>query len=341
MALGTWLGRRGVLACVLGVLCALTAGARAQTSADGGPVQISIATGAPTGIYFAAGNAICRLVNRMDRTAASEQPLSCSSPATPGSIFNLRELRARNFTFAIVQSDWQYHAYRSSGRFEGQGFPALRSVVSLHPEAFQILAGRGTGIATFAGLKGKRVSLGEKGSGTRSTFDVVLQAFGVEASAFARTEEIATAEQNQVLCDGNIDAVPYAIGIPSAAVVDATSKCGATLVDLDGEALEKLVEDNSYYGLVTIPRGTYPSMDVPVRTFGLYATLVTREDTPPEIVYEVTRSIFESLDQLRSMHRAFAGLDPKRMVRDGLTAPLHIGAQRYFLERGLIAPGGK
>lgn len=316
----------------------------AQMASSSESIQISIATGAPTGIYFAAGNAICRLVNRATATdgpIAYHHHVSCSAPATPGSIFNLRELRSRNFTFAIVQSDWQYHAYRGSGRFDGQSFPALRSVLSLHPEAFQLLAGRGTAITSFEGLKGRRVALGEKGSGTRSTFDIVLQAYGLTPTFFGRTEEIATADQNQALCDGNVDAAPYVIGIPSGAVGEATGKCGATLVDLGGDALAKLVEQNTYYGLITIPRGTYPSMDAPVRTFGLFATLVTRADTPDEVVYDVTRAIAETLDQLRTMHRAFAGLDLKRMVRDGLTAPLHPGAQRYFLEQKLIAPGGR
>lgn len=259
----------------------------------------------------------------------------------PGSIYNLGELRSRNLTFAIVQSDWQYHAYRGSSRFSGQAFPALRAVLTLHPEAFQILAGRGTAITSFEGLQGKRVALGEKGSGTRSTFDVLMQAYGIDKSYFARADEIATVEQNQALCNGNIDVIAYSIGIPSGPVGEATAKCGASLLSLAGDQLTKLVKENPFYGFVTIPRDTFANMDAPVTTFGVLATLVTREDTPTEIVYDVTRSIFEELESLRSMHRAFAGLLPDGMVRDGLTAPLHPGALTYYIERGLVSPGDR
>ncbi len=329
---------------LLAIIVASPAGLARAQSAEPAVDQISIGTGSPTGIYFAAGNAICRLVNRQASAANGVRPkrrLTCSAPATPGSIFNLGELRTRNLTFAIVQSDWQYHAFRGSSRFSGQAFPSLRSVLSLHPEAFQILVGRGTSISGFEGLMGKRVALGEKGSGTRSTFDVLMQAYGVDPSFFARADETAAADQNQALCDGNIDAIAYAIGIPSGPVGDATASCGATLVNLAGAPLTKLVKENPYYGMVTIPRGSFAGMDEPVTTFGVLATLVTRGDTPDEVVYDLTRTVIEGLESLRPMHRAFANLDADRMVSDGLTAPLHSGALRYYIERGLISPRGR
>ncbi|MEZ5923421.1 MAG: TAXI family TRAP transporter solute-binding subunit [Hyphomicrobiaceae bacterium] len=313
--------------------------ASAQTSPSS--TEVSIGTGSPIGVYYVAGNAICRLVDRKAATGSgprSTRPMSCSAPSTPGSIFNLDALRRRQLTFAVVQSDWQLHAFRGGDRFAGTSFASLRSVLSLHPEVFQILAGRGTGIETFSDLKAKRISLGEKGSGTRSTFGILMQAYGIDISYFSRAVEVPFSEQNDLLCNGELDAVAYAIGMPNALVRDAIERCGATLVEIAGDAVEKLALENKSYSQVVIPAGTYKDVQRPVPSFGVLATLVTRADTPEDIVYNLTRTIFEGLEDLKSMHRAFANLKRYEMIQRGLTAPLHAGALRYYVEQGWVKP---
>jgi hypothetical protein len=323
-----------LLACTL--LAAATLGpARAADDV----ARISIGTGSATGIYFAAGNAICRLIQRHNLKLGAARPrlaMDCAAPATPGSLFNLAQLSDRSFTFAIAQSDWQLHAYRGTSRFEGAPVTTLRSVFALHPEAFQIIASRSARITEFAGLKGKRVAVGPKGSGTRGTFDVLLQAEGKTIDFFARTEELSFAEQNKQLCDGNVDAVSITIGIPSSLVAEAVEKCGGHILDLASEPVRKLVAGNSSYALTEVPRSTYSGLDADVTTFGVVATLVTRADTPDDVVYEVVRAVFEGLDELRAMHPAFARLKPSSMIGDGRTAPIHPAALRYYIQRGWV-----
>ena len=315
--------------------------ALAQHASESQP-RISIGTGSPTGIYYIAGNAICRLIDRQNKRNASDSTrlrMECAAPATPGSIYNIGQIREHNFNFGLVQSDWQYNAYRGSSRFKDQPFGDLRAVMSLHPEALQILAGKGTGISTFAGLKGKRVSIGEPGSGTRATFEVLMQAESVDTGYFSRTGGLPQGDQNKELCDGNLDAVTYSIGIPSAPVRDAVERCGASILDLDTPETRTMVSRNLYYAMTTIKQGTYDTIEHDVTTFGVMATLVTQADTPDDVVYELVRTVFEGLDDLRAMHPAFANLDPHQMARAGLSAPIHPGALRYYTEKNLISPG--
>ena len=334
----------GFRALIAGAALFLFCGQLSGLSAHAGDVaHISIGTASATGIYFAAGNAICRILSRQARLQGATAPklsLDCAAPATPGSIFNINAVRDRSLTFGIVQADWQFHAYNGSSKFKDQKFPQLRSVFSLHPEAFQILANKESRIASFDDLKGKRVNLGEKGSGTRATFETLMSAEGVDKSFFGRADELPQADQNKLLCDGGVDAISYSIGIPNAAVREAVEKCGATIVDLVSIATRKLLADNPYYSFTTIPRATYAGLTAEATTFGVRATLVTRSDTPDDVVYALVKAVFENLSDLKAMHLAFAGLDEKSMITEGLSAPLHPGAIRYYRERGWWRPNG-
>ncbi|MFN3953478.1 MAG: TAXI family TRAP transporter solute-binding subunit [Pararhodobacter sp.] len=302
-------------------------------SASAQQTFIAIGTGGVTGVYYPAGGAICRLVNR-DRAAHG---IRCGVESTGGSIYNLNAIRSGELEFGVAQSDWQYHAYNGTSQFEETGaFEGLRAVFSLHPEPFTVVARADAGITSFDDLRGKRVNIGNPGSGQRGTMDVVLEAMGWTTADFAIASELPPGEQALALCDNNIDAIVYTVGHPSGAIQEATTACDTVLVNVDNDAIRALVEDRDYYRMATIPGGMYRGTDSDVTTFGVGATFVTSADVPEEIVYQVTRAIIENLDQFRSLHPALGILDPAEMVRDGNSAPLHAGAERYFREAGLL-----
>ena len=294
---------------------------------------ISIGTGGVTGVYYPAGGAICRLVNR-DR---AEHGIRCGVESTGGSIFNINAIRSGELEFGVAQSDWQFHAFNGTSRFEENGaFEGLRAVFSLHPEPFTVVARADAGITSFDDLAGKRVNIGNPGSGQRGTMDVVMNAMGWTMDTFAQATELPPAEQSLALCDNNVDAIVYTVGHPSGAIQEATTACDTVLVNVDNDAIRALVEERDYYRMATIPGGMYRGTDEDITTFGVGATFVSSDAVSEEMGYQVARAIFENLDQFRALHPALANLDPAEMVSDGLSAPLHPGAERFFREAGLI-----
>ncbi|MFN3643597.1 MAG: TAXI family TRAP transporter solute-binding subunit [Gemmobacter sp.] len=308
---------------------ALTVGGAAQAQ----QTFISIGTGGVTGVYYPAGGAICRLVNR-DRATHG---IRCGVESTGGSVFNVNAIRSGELEFGVAQSDIQFNAVNGTGQFqEGGAFEGLRAVFSLHPEPFTVVARADAGITSFADLRGKRVNIGNPGSGQRATMDVVLAAMGWTTADFAVASELPPAEQAAALCDNNVDAMVYTVGHPSGAIQEATTACDTVLVDVTGPEIEALIAANPYYRVATIPGGMYRGSPDDVTTFGVGATFVTSTDVSEEIVYQVTRAVFENLDQFKALHPALANLVPAQMVADGNSAPLHDGAARYFREAGLM-----
>ena len=297
---------------------------------------IAIGTGGPTGVYFVVGNAICRMVHKEaaeGRKSGRKHGIRCSAPSTGGSTYNIGQISEGELDFGVAQSDWQYHAYNCDSD-KVKCFKDLRSVFSVHPEPFHLIVAKDSGIEKFEDLKGKRVNIGNPGSGQRGTMEVLMAAHGMSTSDFAQATELTSTEQSSALCDGKIDAYGYTVGVPNAGVAVATDGCDARIVNLNGPVEKKLVEEHPYYAFATIPKGTYKTTDADVTTFGVKATFVTSAEVPEDIVYEVTRAVFENLEDFRSLHPAFANLDPKEMIKEGLSAPLHPGAVKYYKEKG-------
>jgi len=292
---------------------------------------VTIGTGGVTGVYYAVGGAICRLVNK-DRAKTG---LRCSVESTGGSVYNVNTIKAGELDFGMAQSDVQYQDYNATGPFK-EADKDLRAVMSVHPEPFTVVARKEADIKTFADFKGKRFNVGNPGSGTRSAMDELLAAMGMKISDFALASELKADEQGAALCDNKIDGFFYGVGHPSANIQDPTTACGANLVSLTGPAVDGLVKKYSYYAYATIPGGMYANNPQATQTYGVLATLVTSAKVPAETVYAITKAVFDNFDEFKKLHPAFANLDPQRMVKDGLSAPLHEGALRYYREKGWV-----
>jgi uncharacterized protein len=295
---------------------------------------ITIGTGGVTGVYYPAGGAICRLVN----TGRKEHGIRCSVESTGGSVYNINTIRQGELDFGVVQSDVQYNALEGQGQeFEGQGpFEGLRAVFALHPEPFTVVARADSGIEGFDDLKGKRVNIGNPGSGQRSTMEVLMDAKGWTMDDFALASELKSAEQSQALSDNNVDAIVFTVGHPNGSIQEATTTTDAKLVPVTGAEVDQLVEKNPYYTKATIPGGMYRGTPDDVETFGVRATFVTSAEVPEEVVYEVTKAVFENFEDFKQLHPAFASLEKEEIVTGGLSAPMHPGAEKYFKEAGLM-----
>ncbi len=294
---------------------------------------ITIGTGGQTGVYYVVGQSICRLVNR----GAKDHGLKCTAPSTGGSIANINAIKAGDMDMGVAQSDWQYHAYNGTSKFEEGGkFENLRAVFSVHGEPFTVVARADSDVGDFNDLFGKRVNIGNPGSGQRATMEVVLDAMGKTTGDFSLASELKPAEQSAALGDNKVDAIIYTVGHPNGSIQEATSTVDAKLVSVTGAAIDKLIADNPYYAAATIPGGLYKGNDADTNTFGVKATFVTSADVPDEVVYTVVKAVFDNFNRFKGLHPAFANLKEEDMIAAGLSAPLHSGAAKYYRERGWI-----
>lgn len=260
---------------------------------------ITIGTGGITGVYYPAGGAICRLFNKENKAT-----MKCSVESTNGSIYNINTMRAGELDFGVAQSDWQYHAYNGSSKFKDAGkFEDLRAVFSLHPEPFTVVARKDADITTFDDLKGKRVNIGNPGSGQRGTMEVLMETKGWTMDDITASE-LKSSEQAKALCDNKVQAIVFTVGHPSGSIKEATTTCDSVVIPVTGEAIDKLVADNNYYRKATVPGGMYKGTDADVETFGVGATLVTSTAVSDEKVYKLVKSVFENFDKLQKLHPA-------------------------------------
>ncbi len=294
---------------------------------------ITIGTGGVTGVYYPTGGAICRLVNK----GRKDHGVRCSVESTGGSVYNINTIRAGELDMGVAQSDWQYHAYNGTGKdsFKEMGpFSELRAVFSVHPEPVSLVARADAGINHVDDLVGKRVNIGNPGSGTEATWNVMWEALGHKNDDLKLVAQLKSAETPQALCDNKIDAFFWLVGNPSGLNKEATTTCDAKFVKVDGPAIDKLVSDNSFYRYATIPGGMYKGTDEDVPTFGVGATFVSSTATPAETVYQVVKAVFDNFDDFKKLHPAFGNLKESEMIKDALSAPLHDGAAKYYKERG-------
>ena len=293
---------------------------------------MTIGTGGQTGVYFVVGQSICKLVNR----ASAENNLRCTAPSTGASVANINAIKSGDQTMGVAQSDMQYNALEGVEPWKGDPFKGERSVFSLHPEPITVVARADAGIDSFDDLKGKRVNIGNPGSGSRATMEVIMEKKGWAMGDFSLASELKSAEQSQALCDNKVDAIVYTVGHPNGSLQEATTSCAAKLIAVTGPEIDKLVEDNPYYAKATIPGGMYEGNPDATETFGVRATMVSSDKVDEETVYQTVKAVFENFDRFKKLHPAFADLKKEEMVKLGNSAPLHPGAERYYKEAGLL-----
>ena len=303
-----------------------------EAPAKGKTTFVTIGTGGITGVYYPTGGAIAKIVNKKKDV----YKIRCVVESTGGSVFNVNAIMAGNLQFGVVQSDRQFQAIRGLAEWKDIGKQEdLRAVFSIHPESITLVTAVDAGIRDIADLRGKRVNIGNIGSGQRQNSIDALEAVGIDYKSDIHAESIKASESASLLQDGRIDAFFYTVGHPSGSIKEAT--VGARKVRFASiTGVERLLEKYPYYANTFIPVGIYPGAEntEDVSTFGVKATFVTSAKVPENVVYAVTKEVFDSFDFFKKLHPAYAVLTKEGML-EGLSAPLHPGALKYYKEAGL------
>ena len=293
----------------------------------------TIGTGGITGVYYPTGGAISKMINKKRKAYG----VRCTVESTAGSVFNVNAVMSGDLDFGIVQSDRQYQAVNGKAEWKEAGPQKdLRAIFSIHPEAVTLVAARDAGIKSINDLRGKRVNIGNPGSGQRQNAIDALSAAGIDYRKDLHAEQVKASEAAGLLQDGRIDAFFYTVGHPSGAVKEATAgNRKVRIVPITDTTA--LLGQYPYYAPAAIPIKFYPGTDnkTDVSTFGVKATFVTSSRVPDDMVYAITKEVFENLDQFKKLHPAYEALTPEGMLQ-GMSAPIHPGAMKYYKEAGLL-----
>jgi TRAP transporter TAXI family solute receptor len=320
-------------------LFVVAAAALALAAADFTPAAaetkfFTIGTGGVTGVYYPTGGAIARIVNAKKK----EYGMRLTVESTGGSVYNINAIMSGDLDFGVVQSDRQFQAYNGSENSEWAGKPQkdLRALFAIHPESVTLCAAVDSGVNSIKDLKGKKVNIGNPGSGQRQNSIDALTAVGLNFEKDLMGEGLKAAEAPGMLQDGRIDAFFYTVGHPSGAFKEATS--GARKVRFVPITLPKeFYAKFPYYAPSIVPVAEYPGAanDANIPTFGVKATFVTSARVGDEYVYNLVKEIFENFEEFKNLHPAYGVLTKENML-EGLSAPIHPGAMKYYKEAGLM-----
>ena len=291
---------------------------------------ITIGTGSVTGTYYPTGGAVCRLVNKYKK----ETKIRCSVESTGGSVYNINTIKNGELDFGIAQSDVVYQAANGTKKFEGKPVKKLRSVMAIYPELFTLVTRKEAGIQNIMDIKGKRINLGNPGSGNEATALSMFKALGMSKADLGFAGVLKAGEAPDALRDNKIDGYFYMVGHPTANIKDASNSVDIAITPINGEKIDGFVKENPYFAQADVPAGLYKGVDSAVPTFGVKAVLVTSTDVSDKAVYTLVKAILENFDDFKKLHPAYANIT-KESLLDGLSAPLHEGAKKYFKEAGL------
>ena len=294
---------------------------------------VSIGTGSVTGIYYPTGGAISQMINRQFK----RYRIKATAESTSGSVYNINAVLQGDLDFGTVQSDRQYQAYYGLAEWADKGPQTdLRSVFSVHPESITLVASDRSGINEVSDLRGKRVNLGNIGSGHLQNSRDVVKAAGLAEEEFA-AEHVRALEAPGLLQDGRIDAFFFTVGHPNSAIEEATfGHLRVRLVPIEGRVAQRLLQTYPYYAESIIPHEHYPNAlnDRDVASIGVKTTFVTSIQIPENVVYAITHEVFENFEAFKKLHPACTTLTKLNRLQ-GLSAPLHPGALKYYREVGL------
>ena len=294
---------------------------------------VTIGTGGVTGVYYPTGSAISKMVNKKE----DKYGLKATVESTAGSVYNINSVLSGELDFGVAQSDRQYLAYYGKSKEWTTPQTDLRSVFSIYSESITLIASENSDVKTIKDIKGKHINLGPAGSGNLASATDVLKAIGYDADKDIKAEYIKPVESPGLIQDERIDGFFYTIGHPNGNIKEATAgRIKVRLVEIAGPEIDKLLEQYSYYAKSVIPKEFYPTStnENDVNTIGVKATLVTSAKVSDDVVYAITKEVFDNFEEFKNLHPAYKMITKESMLK-GLSAPIHKGALKYYKEKGL------
>ena len=293
--------------------------------------RITIGTGGLTGTYYPTGAAICRMVNKLSK----DVKIRCSVEATQASVYNINSINNSELDLGIAQSDVVYQASRGNGQFKGKQVKKLRSVMAIYPELLTFVTRTDSNIKSLKDIKNKRINIGNKGSGTEGTVLTLFKENNIKKTQLKYAGSLNAVSMPDALRDNRIDAYFYIVGHPNANIKIATDASDAKIIPLKGQTINSLLKKYPYFAKASIPAGMYKNNNKKIETFGVKAVLVASTDVKDETIYELVKVILENFESFKKLHPVYANIT-KASLLDGLSAPLHKGAKKYFKEAGLL-----
>lgn len=312
------------------ILALLTTATVFLSSCGNKAEKIILATGGNTGTYYGYGMAMGPILQEKTGIKFDVQ-------STGASKANIQLVDMKEANMAVVQNDVMYYAYTGTDLFEGTEIKGFSAVATLYPELCQIVASEASGIKTVADLAGKRVSVGDAGSGVEFNAKQILAAYGIDIDKDINKQNLGFGPSADALKDDKIDAFFCVAGIPTTAITDLAMGMDITLVPVDDDKFDALSSQYDFYTRQTIPAGTYNGVDEDVKTAAVMATYIVSNDLSEDTVYKITKAIFENKDEIAAAHVKGNELDSAKAV-EGIpdVVPMHAGAAKYFKEIGVI-----
>jgi TRAP transporter TAXI family solute receptor len=291
---------------------------------------ITIASGWVTGVYYPFAGAVSRIL-WMEREKLGVRATVESSGA---SVANANLIASKDADLALLQNDIANYAYYGKLMFK-KPIKDMLGIATLYPETCQIQVRKGAGIKSVADLKGKRVAIGPLGSGTEQNTKQILEVYGLTVNDLAKVQQLTSKESADFMKDGRIDAAFYTTGVGAACLTDTALMTPCDLVPIDDPHIKKLQAKYPFYAKDVVKAGTYKGLDRDVPMVAVMAMLVARKGLKKDLVYNVTKAIFEHLDRLHAAHAKLKAVTLESAM-DGMSIPLHPGAEQYFKEKGIV-----
>lgn len=300
-----------------------------KTKYDGsGPIDIQIGSGTQTGNYYPLGAALAKMWND------SVDGVKVSSQATDASVQNLQLMKQGDLQIGFTMLDALSHAYNGTDEFKGNQYKDVRVLAALYPNVGQVVARKGTGVKTIADFKGKGFVPGATGSATNVLSKVILDAYGMSEDD-VKAQYVGFSEVTDLMKNKRVAGAQLTSGLPTSAIVEILATANGELISMDDEHIKALTEKYPVYHKETIPKGTYDDQDKDIKTVGVTNALVVPKDLPEETVYQLTKTMWENIDQLRDSVSTAKNMKLENAT-DGLAGiPLHPGAKKYYEEKGI------
>ena len=288
---------------------------------------ITFGTGEINGTYYPRGQFICDLINKYQKA----DNINCSVESTDGSVYNINAIKNKNFNFAISQSDTIYQALNGKKSFKNNDFKKLRSVIAIHPELLTFVVNKKSGIKTIEDIKGKRINIGNPKSGSEFSTMELFNIYNIKKTDLKMASSLKAEDTADALRDNKIDGYFFMVGHPALNIKDAADSQNISIIPIKGKKIDLFLKENSFFTKSIIPKNLYKGINKDIETLSVKAVIITSADVKEELVYNFVKIILENFEEFKSSHIVFKDLTKKSLL-EGLTAPLHKGAKKYFDE---------